>query len=152
MATKKLVLILGVLGSMLMLFVMGGGILTAALLYQPHGKKIALKGGSELYYTSNITDDEVQKVATLLNEKVIKEDSHKGTYQLTKVGGKYQFRAVIQPGKEKEAEVPFLALGYLISIEALKNVPLEVHLCDDQLNTVKVIEIKTSGSEVQPAV
>jgi hypothetical protein len=54
---------------------------------------------------------------------------------------------VIKEGKEKEAELPFMALGYLISLQVFEQAPLEMHLCDQRLKTVKVIEIKPASAK-----
>jgi hypothetical protein len=143
MTKKKLFIILGSVGGAVLLFCCGGILLFLAL-YRPYGTKIDLKAGSQLYYTSTVTEPEAQKLAQFLNETFLKDETPPITFQLNKEGQTYQVRVVIKEGKEKEAELPFLALGHLMALQVFEKVPLEVHLCDQNLKTVKVIEIKQS--------
>src|SRR5207237_9227588 len=115
----------GVVGGLLLLCCGGGGLVLA--LYQPHGKKIDLRAGSQLYYKPGVTETEAQKLAQFLNESFLKDGDHPITFQLTKEAQSYQVRVVIKAGKEKDAEFPFLALGHLISLQVFEKVPLEVH-------------------------
>ncbi len=136
--------------------IIGGGIATVVLVVAggiilllgsgSHGKSIPLKGGSELYYTPEVTRAEADKLSVYLNDQFVKEGNPKFSAQLTKANGVYQLRMVIQESKLKEAEVPFLALGYLISMEVFDKQPLEVHLCDSGFKTLKKLDIGSTKS------
>jgi hypothetical protein len=127
-----------------------GGVAAVVVLlasYQPHGTRVELNHGSELYYTKDVSKDEADKLAAFLNAKYVPAD-HKVSVQLAKPNGLRQVRFVIDEAKVGESELAFLAMGYLMSIEVFDTQPLEVHLCDPSLKTLKTIDIKgKSGAE-----
>lgn len=134
--------VLGVLGGgFLMVSVAVAGVIVLAASYQPHGTRIALKGDSELYYTKDVTKAEADKLAAFLNDKYVPAD-RQVSVQLAKPGGVHQVRFVIDEAKRNDVDVPFLALGYLMSMDVFGNQPLEIHLCDTSLKTLKTLDIK----------
>lgn len=134
--------VLGVLGGgFLMVSVAVAGVIVLAASYQPHGTRIALKGDSELFYTKDVSKPEADKLAAFLNDKYVPAD-RRVSVQLAKPAGVHQVRFVIDESKVNDVDVPFLALGYLMSIDVFGNGPLEVHLCDANLKTLKTLEVK----------
>jgi hypothetical protein len=146
MSKKKLLFVFGSAALLLMSSCCVGAI-ALAIFYQPYGKRIDLNAGSQLYYTKTVTEPEARQLAQLLNDKFLSDNDPAVTFQLNKEAQTYQVRVVIKEGKETEAELPFMALGFLISMQVFENAPLEVHLCDKYLKTIKVLEIKKSESK-----
>lgn len=107
----------------------------------PYGTKLEFNGG-ELYYTKNITETEAKK----FGEYLVKEEFFDGqeiSVQLDKSGSTYQFRMVVKPelqNDESSAEQVKL-FGSQMSADFFKGAPLEVHLCDDTLKTVRVVKL-----------
>jgi hypothetical protein len=138
------VLILGGLGVVGLFLVCGiAGVVGVVILgANSYGTRIALKNGNELYYTSAVTEAEARKVADYLDTKFADNKGALATYQLNKAAGKYEFRAVVQEGKENDnlAVVAFQAMGVLLSLEVLDGAPVDVHLCDRNLKTLRVVE------------
>jgi hypothetical protein len=132
---------IGILGLFLLCGV--GGVVGLVILgANSYGTRIALKNGNELYYTPAVTEAEARKVADYLDTKFPDNKGKVATYQLNKAGGKYEFRAVVQEGKENDnlAVVAFQAMGVLLSLEVLDGAPVDVHLCDRNLKTVRVLD------------
>jgi hypothetical protein len=146
-----------------LLVVRGGLVLLAALSgTSALGTRLELKSGSELYYTSAVTAAEAQALADYLNANFIKD--HKITIQLTKgqetypnqslvtrqdpllnvlpkVQETYQVRVCVKPGAEHNEQVVlgFQALRALLSTEVFGKAPVEINLCNQKMETVRVI-------------
>jgi hypothetical protein len=104
-----------------------------------YGKKLAFNGG-ELYYTSQVTETEANK----LGEYLVKEkffDGTRKTVQLNKSGGTYEFRMVVLRDAEKErgAAKQFSAVSRELSENVFNGGKVAVHLCDDHLKTLLVV-------------
>jgi hypothetical protein len=109
-------------------------------LGSPHGKEIKLNRGSQLFYTSNVTEAEAQKLAGWLNKELDKAPNA-GTFQLNKRGDTYEVRLVVKDGVV-DNEVTCLGLrldAVRISQDVFDNAPVEMHLCDGHLKTVRVL-------------
>lgn len=135
--------VLGIFGGgFVMVSAAVAGVVVLVATYQsPYGTRIQLNHESELYYTKEVSKTEADKLAAFLNDKYV-TSGKPATVQLTKPNGVYQVRFVIDQSKLQEAELPFLATGYLMSTQVFDNQPLEVHLCDTNVKTVKTIDIK----------
>jgi hypothetical protein len=124
------------------LVILAGAMLAVVLFGNriAYGKRIELEHGNELYYTSTVTTDEAQRLADFLNDKIVTPE-WKATFQLRKAGEVYELRLVVKEGAEKdEAKIlSFRALGVLVSAEVFNQAPVEVHLCDQNLKTIKVL-------------
>jgi DUF971 family protein len=104
--------------------------------------------GMELYRTGNVTEAQ----SDLLGNYLVKEkfaDGKAKTVQLAKSGAVYQVRFVVNDSTAKDVEYAKIAkfLGTMISSEVFNGAPLEVHLCDDHLNTVKVLTADDFGTK-----
>jgi hypothetical protein len=123
-----------------------GGIVAIAMMLvvvlacNQHGTKLEFNGG-ELYYTDNVTEAEAKK----LGEYLVKEtffDGQKKSVQLDKSGSTYQFRMVVK--KELQNDDSFTANAKVAATEISENVfnkaPTEVHICDENLKTIRVVK------------
>lgn len=123
-----------------------GGVMVLAILLafglacNQYGEKLEFNGG-ELYYTKNVTEAEAKK----LGEYLVKEGFYDGkmkTVQLDKEGGTYQFRMVVIEEKrndESTLEI-FKTFASQISKDVFADAPVEIHVCDENLKTLKVIK------------
>jgi hypothetical protein len=104
--------------------------------------------GVELYHTQNITDAEAGKLGDYLVSSKFADGTTK-TVQITKQGNTYQFRFVLKDGADKDPSLP-KTLKYMASIlsaRVFNGQPVEVHMCDDQLKTLKVFTGENYGKE-----
>ena len=104
-----------------------------------HGNEKHFKG-VQLFYTDAVTEAE----ADALGDYLIKSefaDGEEKTIQLNKTGKTYEFRMVIKKGIEKDQDYISVVKIYAAELSAnvFKGEPLEVHLCDDQLETIQVV-------------
>jgi hypothetical protein len=110
--------------------------------------KEKIYNGVELYHTDKVTDAEADALGNyLVNQKFA--DGNAKTVQLTKSGDTYQFRFVVKEGIDKDPAYtkPAKFLGSMISTQLLNGAPVEVDLCDDHLNTLKVLVADDFGKE-----
>ena len=104
-----------------------------------YGKKLEFNKG-ELYYTSNVTEEEAKKLGNFL----VKEEFFNGdkkSVQLDKANGTYEFRMVTQKGKENDPQMADLAKAFAqqMSKDLFGGAETVVHLCDENLKTLKVV-------------
>lgn len=103
--------------------------------------------GSDLYYTSSVTSAEANRLRQyLLHEHVF--DGAIGTFQLNKAGSKYQFRMVVQKGAEDDQEFIFgnNAMAMRLSGAVFGGRPVEIHLCDENRDTLRVVDPRSGSS------
>jgi hypothetical protein len=95
---------------------------------------------SDLYYTSSISKQDAERMRDVLVQSRICGDKQI-SMQITKSGKTLQFRFVVQPGVDKdESGIPTVqALGAMLSSVVFGGAPLEVHLCDDHFQTLRVV-------------
>lgn len=103
------------------------------------GTKLMFNGG-ELYYTKNVTEAETRKLGSYLVAEHFFDGRGKSV-QLDKSGSTYQFRMVSIP--EMQNNEQFLntmkTATAEISRDVFNNAPTEVHVCDNQFKTLRVI-------------
>jgi len=110
------------------------------------GKRLDLNG-SDLYYTSSVTPAEAKRLRRyLLDEHVF--DGAVGTFQLNRAGSEYQFRMVVQPGAEEDQQFVFgnHAMAMRLSGAVFGGKPLVIHLCDENFETLRVIDPHNGSS------
>ena len=115
-------------------------LLTIGLACSSYGTKLDFNNG-ELYYTDNVTESDAKKLGDyLVNSGFF--SGKKITVQLDKSGATYQFRMVVQPEKQNDEATAVLMKAFAeeISEEVFNDAPTELHICDDQLKTVKVLK------------
>lgn len=124
-----------------------GGMMAVAILLMVglacstgYGTKLEFNGG-ELYYTDNVTEAEAKKLGTYLVEQEFFDGVPK-TVQLDKSGSTYQFRMVVLPEKRNDEAImeALKTSATQISDDVFNNATVEVHVCDDQLKTLKVVK------------
>jgi hypothetical protein len=115
-------------------------LLIAGLACNQYGEKLEYNGG-EVYYTENVTKQDAQKLGDYLVAQKFFDGTPK-TVQLDKSGSTYQFRMVVQKEKQNDETTANIMKLFAaqISSEVFNDAPVELHICDDQLKTVKVIK------------
>ena len=114
--------------------------LAIGLACKGYGTKLEFNGG-EVYYTENSTEADAKK----LGEYLVKEgyfDGKPKTVQLDKSGSTNQVRLVIQKefqNDQKTADSMKEFAGQ-ISTGAFGGAATEIHICDEELKTVKVVK------------
>jgi WD40 repeat protein len=115
-----------------------------ATLPQPEsaaGKMLEFNGG-EIYYTRTVTEADVRKLGDYMVKQRIFEGTRK-TMQLNKTGSTYEIRAVVKKGTENSAGFDdfFKTLVKELRDKVFKGSDVVVHLCDDQMKTLRVISV-----------
>ena len=114
----------------------------------PYGKLRQFNGG-QLFYKSSVTEAEVEKLGNFLVKQGFFDGNLKTT-QLYKFEDKYIFRMVVKKGVEKDPQyIPaFQLMVPMLSMLVFNAKPVEIHLCDDKLETIKIVEsILTSNGQ-----
>ena len=95
--------------------------------------------GTQLFYTSDITDAEADMVSEYLVSSGFADGQEK-TVQLAKTGGTYEFKMVVKKGLEQDQEYATLFKNF--AAEMSKNVfdgaQVDLHACDENLETLRV--------------
>jgi hypothetical protein len=116
-------------------------------LEKKFGKQIN-KNGLQLFYTDKITEEEANRMVNFLIESEF-VDGEKKTIQLNKNGKTYEFRLVVKKGIEQDQE--YIELSKIFTLELSKfvfnNSPVDIHMCDELLNTIRVIPMSTASIE-----
>lgn len=117
----------------------------AVLLLQScdnYGEKIEY-GKGELYYKPPVSKELANKLGNFLVESGFFGNENAVSVQLLKENDVYQFRMVVQEGKEKDESLTdvFKLFGSQISEAVLDGAKLEYHLCDKYFTTLKIIKI-----------
>jgi hypothetical protein len=124
-------------------FILFVGLVTlVAILYfaKPYGKSINLSGGSHLYYTSAVTEDEAQKLAKHLEKGITQNSDHPIDFQLNRSGNRYELRVVVKEGAENDPAVSLFQLyAIVVSHDLFGDAPVDVHLCDRTFKTIRVL-------------
>lgn len=96
--------------------------------------------GTQLFYTDQITDQQADALGNYLVSSEFADGEYK-TVQITKEGNTYQFRMVVKIGIDSDPLFMNIARGYGVEISntVFNGAQLEVHFCDDDLKTLRVI-------------
>lgn len=121
-----------------LIFVLAVSLLSAAC--SNYGTKLDFKKG-ELYYTSNVTEDEAKKLGNYLTEIDYFNDQEKLSVQLDKANDTYQVRFVVKDGIENNEQIQqqFKQLAKIMSGKVFGGAKTEVHFTDQHLKTLKVL-------------
>lgn len=104
----------------------------------------------ELYYTDKVTVSEADALGNYMKDEDGKEGKDTKTIQLNKEGDVFQVRMVIKENylKDKEYFETMKILANALSEEVFKGEKVEIHMCNDKLETQKVIKMgKTESTE-----
>lgn len=106
-------------------------------------------GSTELYYTDEVTESEAKALGDYLEDTKFTEGDETKTVQLTKDGDVYQFRMVVKDSylddEDYEAIAAFYA--YSLSTDVFDGDEVEIHFCDEKLETKKVVEMDKDAGE-----
>ena len=96
---------------------------------------------TQLFYTSSVTESEVEKLGEYLANNGFADENPK-TVQLNKSGYTYQFRMVVKEGFEHNPVCIAVSLQMAIELssDVFDNASVEIHLCNNRLKTIKVVE------------
>jgi hypothetical protein len=97
--------------------------------------------GSDLYYTSAVTTAEAKRLRKYLIESHA-FDGSQGTFKLDKAGKRYQFKLIVQKGGENDQQTIFAsnALAMRLSGAVFGGKVVEIHLCDQNFHTLRVVD------------
>lgn len=92
----------------------------------------------DLYCTSSVSEAEATKLAKFLEDD---DWSQKSSVQLNKTGDTYEFRISVKKGLDNDQETidTFKEFGLELSKEVFAGGKVDVHLCDDNLQTLRVV-------------
>jgi hypothetical protein len=113
-------------------------------LEKKYGKQIN-KNGLQLFYTENVTEEEANRMVKFLIESE-SIDGEKKTVQLNKNGKTYEFRMVVKKGIEQDPEYIEIFKNFTLELSkfVFNNSPVDIHMCDELLNTIRVIPMSTA--------
>jgi WD40 repeat protein len=105
------------------------------------GKVLEFNGG-EIHYPASVPEADARKLGNYLVKRGV-FDGTKRTIQLNKVGTTYEVRAVVQKDTENNPGLTdfFKSLGKELRDNLFKGSNLVVHICDNQMRTLRVISI-----------
>lgn len=111
--------------------------------------------GTEIYYKDPITESQVEDLGQYLIDEEFADGQEK-TIQMIKEGKTYVFRMVVKKGVEKDDEYinMFKLLTVDLSAKVFDGDDVDIHLCDETLETLRVIPfynlgVSESSSEVE---
>ena len=114
-------------------------ILFSSCSNKEYGEELS-KDGVQLFYTDKVTKEEANNLLSYLVEEGFSDGTTK-TVQLNKSGNTYEFRMVVKKGIEQDEEyiTLFKDLTLELSERVFNNNPVDLHLCDEELETIRVI-------------
>lgn len=103
------------------------------------GQELNFNGG-QLFFTASVTRDEANRLGQFLVREQLFDGDHK-TVQLDKQGRTYSVRFVIKKGLDQDRETidVMRLLAARLSAEVFYSAPVDIHLCDENLATVRVV-------------
>jgi hypothetical protein len=105
--------------------------------------------GVGLLHSKNITDAQVDSLGNYLISSKFADGTSKSVL-ITKSGNTYQFKFATKKGADKDPE--YLKNGKIFAFQLSKgvfnNAPVEVHMCDDYLNTLVVLPMEDSTQKM----
>lgn len=105
-----------------------------------YGTRLQFKSG-ELYYTKAVTRAEAEKLGQhLVSQKFF--DGERKTAQLNKSGDTYEFRMVIKPEFQNDADYERVLAVFAseLSLHVFDKAPVAIHVCNDRLKTLRTVE------------
>jgi hypothetical protein len=129
-------------GGCLFLLVCCGGLTALAIIFGPllgRGQKLDV-ADADFYYKDPVTKEEAQAVYQFVKEDRAGIADRFGC-QVTRSGSTYEVRFPVKKGMENDdaTQRSMKLLGRRLASRAFKGQPVDVHLCDENLNTLRVI-------------
>lgn len=96
--------------------------------------------GTQLFYTSEISESLADSIGKFLVDNKFADGQTK-TVQITKNEKTYEFRMVIKKGIDQDPEYieNTKIFGAFMSAQLFNNANVDIHLCDENLETIRVI-------------
>ncbi|QDU18953.1 hypothetical protein [Urbifossiella limnaea] len=104
----------------------------------PLGNRLPV-GVSELYFTADVEPADAGAVAAVLKKEKLFGD-RPVTAQVRYLNRRYEVRVVVRAGAESSIHPrAWRAIGEAVSRDCFRGSPVDVHLCDEQMATLRVI-------------
>jgi hypothetical protein len=105
-------------------------------------------GKSEVLYSNDVEHAEAQKVGEILVREKCFADLP-ASAQVRYVNRRYEVRFVVRAGVENERLARYWRkLGDMISKESFRGSPVDIHLCDEHLKTLRVVAFEPIRPEL----
>jgi hypothetical protein len=114
------------------------------------GGKLDLNNGT-LIYTEDVDSKVAHKLGSYLNEQGFFSDEKKSV-KLDLKGDTWQFMMVLKEGAENDDQYSYL-LGIFakqLSRDVFNNEPVDIHICNNKLESLKVVNFKCDPPEKKP--
>ncbi len=104
-----------------------------------YGKKYAPDKDHEVYYKGDGVDESnAKKLADYLKEQGYFTEGHQATVQIVKAKDSFNLNFVYDKAQvDADREAKFLVFGGFISKAVFNGSPVNIHLCDNKLETFK---------------
>lgn len=106
-----------------------------------YGEKLTYLGNNELYYTSNVTKSEAEKLGNYLVKNGYFTNDTEIFMQLDKENRAYEIRMIMKTGLENDndiiADLKYLCGDY--SRNVFDNKYVDILLCDKNLKTIRTV-------------
>ncbi|MGN6568817.1 MAG: hypothetical protein ACTHJ0_12725 [Flavipsychrobacter sp.] len=98
-------------------------------------------GNTDIYYTSSVTTSEVDALGDYFIKTGLDKNGQHKTTKLDKSGNTYEVSVVVKKGLELDQQYMDVLKKYAayISHDVFNNAPLEIHVCDNHLKTLRVV-------------
>jgi hypothetical protein len=98
-------------------------------------------GKGELFYTAAVTETEAKKLGEYLEKGGYYKGDQRKSVQLDKQGDTYAVKFVVKEGLDKDEKLMgvFKTIANDISQTVFSGAKVDAHVCDDGLNTLKVV-------------
>ncbi|WP_046756205.1 hypothetical protein [Kordia jejudonensis] len=105
-------------------------------------RKTLMAKATEVRYTKNVTKQDAENLKDFLIEYGFATDETPKTVALDKQDGKYIFKMVIDESKLEDKVTVSLLTFFKdeLSKNTFNNTTVNVHMCDELMNTIKIIE------------
>jgi len=111
------------------------------------GTRLAF-GKGEVFFTPGVEQAEAQKIGEILVREKYFSDGP-ATVQVCYENRRYEVRCVVRAGAENDnSERAWRQLGSTISEECFRRSPVDIHLCDEKLRSLRVIAFQPIKPEL----
>ena len=126
------------IGSVILLILLTGCGSSETKATQLKGTRLAF-GQGEVYYEDGVDPSQARKVGELIAKRKPFE-GQRATIQVQRHGPRYWLRCVVRPDAERDT--PYRAwreLGEAVSKECFHGAPVDLELCDDKMNVLRLV-------------
>ena len=111
-----------------------------------YGKKIKISDRTEIFIKQDATEAEAKKLGNFI-DSTWEEQTNDKSFQLTKAGGNYTVRMVVDENKIKNdttLDISFQAIQFLIEEEVFKGSKVSLILTDNKFRDIKTVKSNPS--------